>query len=171
MLNIKEEAEKNYNSIESDVRRWLSQKSTTEKRIRELTTQLEQRKSDQQLILLERIRDREHAGVYDDMLLKCDADIKMYAEQLYAIRNFEVTVRKRKAEIKNGIDMLDEIIAEGAISNTHLRMLIKEILISEVDGKLRIKIQMKAKFSSHIDFIPDDDDPMYQNMSPYFLKE
>ena len=48
-------------------------------------------------------------------------------------------------------------------------MLIKEILISEVDGKLRIKIQMKAKFSSHIDFIPDDDDPMYQNMSPYFM--
>ena len=170
LLNIKEEAEKNYNSIESDVRRWLSQKSTTEKRIRELTTQLEQRKSDQQLILLERIRDREHAGVYDDMLLKCDADIKMYAEQIDAIRNFEVTVRKRKAEIKNGIDMLDEIIAEGAISNTHLRMLIKEILVSEVDGKLQIKIQMNAKFSSHIDFIPDDDDPMYQNMSPYCLE-
>ncbi len=66
--------------------------------------------------------------------------------------------------------MLDEIIAEGAISNTHLRMLIKEILVSEVDGKLQIKIQMNAKFSSHIDFIPDDDDPMYQNMSPYCLE-
>ena len=66
--------------------------------------------------------------------------------------------------------MLDEIISEGVISNTHLRMLIKEILISEVDGKLRIKIQMKAKFSSHIDFIPDDDDPMYQSMGPC-LKE
>ena len=62
--------------------------------------------------------------------------------------------------------MLDEIISEGVISNTHLRMLIKEILIAEVDGKLRIKIQMKAKFSSHIDFIPDDDDPMYHSMGP-----
>ncbi len=77
----------------------------------------------------------------------------------------------QKAEIKSGIDMLDEIISAGAISNTHLRMLIKEILISEVDGKLRIKIQMKAKFSAHIDFIPDDDDPMYQSMSPYFIEK
>ena len=66
--------------------------------------------------------------------------------------------------------MLDEIISEGVISNTHLRMLIKEILISEVDGKLRIKIQVKAKFSSHIDFIPDADDPMYQSMGPYQIK-
>ena len=132
--------------------------------------QLEQRKSDQQLILLERIRDREHASVYDEMLVKCDADIKTYTEQIDAIRNFEETIRKRKAEIKSGIDMLDEIIAEGAISNTHLRMLIKEILIAEVDGKLRIKIQMKAKFSSHIDFIPDADDPMYQSMGPCLLE-
>ena len=49
-------------------------------------------------------------------------------------------------------------------------MLIKEILIAEVDGKLRIKIQMKAKFSSHIDFIPDADDPMYQSMGSCLLE-
>ena len=104
------------------------------------------------------------------MLVKCDADIKTLTEQIDAIRNFEETIRKRKAEIKSGIDMLDEIISEGAISNTHLRMLIKEILIAEVDGKLRIKIQMKAKFSSHIDFIPDADDPMYQSMGPCLLE-
>ena len=170
LMSIKEDAQKNYDSIESDVKRWLSQKNTAEKRIRELTAKLEQRKSDQQLILLERIRDREYASVYDEMLVKCDADIKTLIEQIDAIRNFEETIRKRKAEIKSGIDMLDEIIAEGAISNTHLRMLIKEILIAEVDGKLRIKIQMKAKFSSHIDFIPDADDPMYQSMGPCLLE-
>ena len=170
LMNLKEDAQKNYDSIESDVKRWLSQKNSAEKRIRELTAKLEQRKSDQQLILLERIRDREHTSVYDEMLVKCDTDIKALTEQIDAIKNFEETIRKRKAEIKSGIDMLDEIIAEGAISNTHLRMLIKEILIAEVDGKLRIKIQMKAKFSSHIDFIPDADDPMYQSMGPCLLE-
>ena len=170
LMSIKEDAQKNYDSIESDVKRWLSQKNTAEKRIRELTAKLEQRKSDQQLILLERIRDREHTSVYDEMLVKCDTDIKALTEQIDAIKNFEETIRKRKAEIKSGIDMLGEIISAGAISNTHLRMLIKEILIAEVDGKLRIKIQMKAKFSSHIDFIPDADDPMYQSMGPCLLE-
>ena len=34
---------------------------------------------------------------------------------------------------------------------------------------MEISIKMKAKFSSHIDFIPDEDDPIYQNMGPYFV--
>ena len=89
LMSIKEDAQKNYDSIESDVKRWLSQKNTAEKRIRELTAKLERRKSDQQLILLERIRDREHASVYEEMLVKCDADIKTYTEQIDAIKNFE----------------------------------------------------------------------------------
>ena len=33
-----------------------------------------------------------------------------------------------------------------------------------------LKIQMKAKFSSHIDFIPDADDPMYHSMVPCLLE-
>ena len=32
-----------------------------------------------------------------------------------------------KAEIKEGIDMLDEIVRNGAISDTSLRMLVKKI--------------------------------------------
>ena len=50
-------------------------------------------------------------------------------------------------------------------------MLVEEIVINEKKGKLKIKIKMRAKFSSHIDFIPDEDDPMYQNMSPYFAEK
>lgn len=169
LMSIKEEAQRNYDSIEADVRRWLSQKNTAERQIKALSARLEQRQGDQQMILLERLRDREHAPVYDEMLKKCEADIKTCMEQLDAIRNFEETIKKRKAEIKEGIDMLDEIIAAGAVSDTHLRMLIQEIIINEKNGKLKIKIQVKAKFSSHIDFIPDEDDPMYQNMSPYFV--
>lgn len=43
-------------------------------------------------------------------------------------------------------------------------------IIAAENNKLRIKIQMKAKFSSHIDFIPDADDPMYQSMGPCLLE-
>lgn len=171
LMSIKEEAQKNYDSIEADVRRWLSQKNTAERQIKALSARLEQRQGDQQMILLERLRDREHAPVYDEMLKKYEADIKTCIEQLDAIRNFEETIKKRKAEIKEGIDMLDEIIAAGAVSDTHLRMLIQEIIINEKNGKLKIKIQIKAKFSSHIDFIPDEDDPMYQNMGPYLIEK
>ena len=106
----------------------------------------------------------------DEMLKKCEDDITTLTEQLDSIRNYEATIKKRKAEIKEGIDMLDEIVAAGAVSDAHLRMLVEEIVINEKKGKLKIKIKMRAKFSSHIDFIPNENDPMYQNMSPYLIQ-
>ena len=59
--------------------------------------------------------------------------------------------------------MLDEIVRNGAISDTSLRMLVKKIIITERKGKLKIKIQLNADFSTHIDFLHDDDDPMYKS--------
>ena len=44
---------------------------------------------------------------------------------------------------------MQKIIDEGAISNTDLRMLIDEIKIFEVDGKLDIKITFNEKFKEH----------------------
>ena len=170
LMSLKEEAQKNYDSIEADVKRWLAQKGNAERQTKALSARLEQRRGDQQMILLERLRDREHAPVYDEMLKKCEDDITTLTEQLDSIRNYEATIKKRKAEIKEGIDMLDEIVAAGAVSDAHLRMLVEEIVINEKKGKLKIKIKMRAKFSTHIDFIPDENDPMYQNMSPYLIQ-
>ena len=59
--------------------------------------------------------------------------------------------------------MLDEIVRNGAISDTILRMLVKKIIITERKGKLKIKIQLNADLSTHIDFLHDDDDPMYKS--------
>ena len=75
-MSLKEEAQKNYDSIEADVKRWMSQKGNTERQTKALSARLEQRRGDQQMILLERLRDREHATVYDEMLKKCEDDIK-----------------------------------------------------------------------------------------------
>ena len=170
LMNLKEEAQNNYDSIEADVKRWLAQKGNAERQTKALSARLEQRRGDRQMILLERLRDCEHAAVYDEMLKKCEDDITTLTEQLDSIRNYEATIKKRKAEIKEGIDMLDEIVAAEEVSDAHLRMLVEEIVINEKKGKLKIKIKMRAKFSSHIDFIPDEDDPMYQNMSPYLIE-
>jgi hypothetical protein len=50
----------------------MSHRPSTERRIADLNAQLQQRKTDQQQILLERIRDKEHAEVYTEMLKTCE---------------------------------------------------------------------------------------------------
>ena len=69
------------------------------------------------------------------------------------------------------VDMLDEIVKNGAISDTSLRMVVKKIIITERKGKLKIKIQLNADFSTHIDFLHDEDDPMYNSHGDILVVE
>ena len=156
LLEMKEGAEANYKSIEHDVKKWLSQKNTSEKKVKALSDKLKQRKSDQEQILLERIRDREHADIYTGMLTKCEKDISNITAELAAIQDYDATIRKRKAEMKSSIDILGEIVKEGAISDSNLRLLIDDIVISECGGKLSINIHLKAAFRSHLDIYDEN---------------
>ena len=68
-------------------------KSTVNGKIESLKTELEQRKSDQKEILLERIRDKEHAEVYNEMLTSCEEDIKRIKQELSDIINYNDTIK------------------------------------------------------------------------------
>ena len=91
-----------------------------------------------------------------EMLTKCEAEIAWLTAQIGSIRNYEETIRQRKAELKSGIEMMDEIIAERKISDAHLRMLVEKIIIRERDNRLQVEICLKADFRQHIDFYDEN---------------
>jgi len=65
----------------------MEEKNTANRKIKELESRLEQRKSDLENILLERIRDRDHADIYTEMLEKCEVDITGLKQQIGEIRD------------------------------------------------------------------------------------
>ena len=154
--NLREQAGNIYDNIDSEVRKWLKKKSTVTGKIKQLNADLEQRKSDQKEILLERIRDKEHAEVYDEMLTACENDIKKISQELYDIQNYSETIKKRKAEMKQTVDLIEEIVKEGQISNANLRQLIDKIIIYEDVEGLRIQINLNAAFTEHMTIFGDD---------------
>ena len=156
LMLIKDEALANYKSIESDVKKWMSNKGTVTNKLKQLNTSLEQRKSDQKEILLERIRDREHADIYTEMLEKCESDIQKLEDEIKSIQDYNSTIKKRKAEMKDSVEIIEEIIKEGAISDANLRLLVNKIIIFEKDKKLKIKIKLNAKFQRHKDCYNDN---------------
>ena len=156
LMSIKDEALANYKSIESDVKKWMSNKSSVNNKLKHLNTSLEQRKSDQKEILLERIRDREHADIYTEMLEKCESDIQKFEDEIKSIQDYNSTIKKRKAEMKDSVEIIEEIIKEGAISDANLRLLVNKIIIFEKDKKLKIKIKLNAKFQRHKDCYNDN---------------
>lgn len=156
LMSIKDEALENYKSIESDVKKWMSNKSSVNNKLKQLNTSLEQRKSDQKEILLERIRDREHADIYTEMLEKCESDIQKLEDEMKSIQDYNFTIKKRKAEMKDSVEIIEEIIKEGAISDANIRLLVDKIIIFERDKKLSIKIKLNAKFQRHKDCYDED---------------
>lgn len=114
-----------------------------------LNKQLSQRKSDQQEILLERLRDKKRADVYTQMLEKCERDIDALSKRISELEDIDATIQKRKAEISSSIEIFNKIIDEGTISDSDLRMLIDKIEISEQNGKLDISITLNGRFKEH----------------------
>ena len=151
LLSIKSEAMDNYQKIEADVKALLRQKDKTQNRVKRLNEQLMQRRNDQKDILLERIRDRDHAAVYDEMLQLCESDIAAIEAEIQSIQDYNATIKKRKAEMKDSVDLIERIIREGAVSDANLRLLVDRIEIGEQDGKLDIRIILNANFQKHKD--------------------
>lgn len=156
LMSIKDEALANYKSIESDVKKWMSNRGTVTNKLKHLNTSLEQHKSDQKEILLERIRNREHADIYTEMLEKCESDIQKLEDEIKSIQDYNSTIKKRKAEMKDSVEIIEEIIKEGAISDANLRLLVNKIIIFEKDKKQSIKIKLNAKFQRHKDCYNDN---------------
>ena len=134
----------------------MSNKNSVNNKLKHLNTSLEQRKSDQKEILLERIRNREHADIYTEMLEKCESDIQKLEDEIKSIQDYNSTIKKRKAEMKDSVGIIEEIIKEGAISDANLRLLVDKIIIFEKDKKLSIKIKLNAKFQRHKDCYNDN---------------
>ena len=74
---------------------------------------------------------------------------------LYVLTLVKPLMKKERHTYKHKLLI---IIADGAISDTHLRMLVDEIVIYEKNGKLDIQITLNGEFRTHIDYYDESGD-------------
>ena len=150
LMRIKQQAQENWNAVEKDVLAWQKSKSQTEKTVAELEARKRAKREDLEALLLERIHDREHADIYTDMIAKCEGELAALDEKIAGLKNLGETVKRRRAEMKTNLDLLDSIVRDEAISDAHLRMLVERINIREQNSEMQIEIQLKAAFNWHL---------------------
>ena len=100
---------------------------------------------------MERIRDRANAERYDRMIQKREEEIAAAKKQIEELQNISAVLRERQTKLKRDISLIDDILAEGTMTEAHLRMLVEKIYVQETDGKLSLDIQIKAPFRTHLD--------------------
>ncbi len=150
LMRIKQQAQANWASVEKEVQAWMKSKSATEKKIAGLEARRKQKQEDLEAILLERIHDKEHAEIYTEMIQKCEMEIASIDSKIADLKNLGEAVRRRKAEMKTSLDLLDCVVRDEAISDAHLRMLVEKIIIHEQEKQIQIEVQFKAAFHWHM---------------------
>ncbi len=144
--------QQNWDRLQTVIDRWIPQQPSVEKKRKSLLSQVDTLEEEMEDILMERIRDKANVERYDRMIQKREAKIASIKKQLAELESLEDTLKTRQAELKRDIRMMDDILAEGNISESNLRLLVEKIYISEHDGKLDVDIHLKAPFRTHVDF-------------------
>lgn len=141
--------QQNWDSLQVLIDRWAANNLSTTERVNDLTARVDGIEEELEVILMERIRDKANAERYDRMIQKREAEIAALKKQIAQLESLETTLQKRQATLRRDIRMIEDILAEGHISEANLRLLVEKIYITERDGKLDLDIRLKAPFQTH----------------------
>ena len=151
LKNTKVLYQQNWDALEHLITQWTPKAELTGAQIVKLEKRIRCLEDETEAILMERIRDRANAERYDRMIQKREEEIAAAKKQIEELQNISAVLRERQAKFKRDISMIDDILAEGAMTEAHLRMLVEKIYVQETDGKLSLDIQIKAPFRTHLD--------------------
>ena len=65
------------------------------------------------------------------------------------MENLGQTIRSRQVKLKKDISLIDQILEDGQMTESHLRLLIEKIFVYETEDGLRLEIKVKAPFQNH----------------------
>ena len=151
LRNTKVLYQQNWDALEQLIAQWTPKAELTGAQTIKLEKKIRCLEDETEAILMERIRDRTNAERYDRMIQKREEEIAAAKKQIEELQNISAVLRDRQTKFKRDISMIDDILAEGAMTEAHLRMLVEKIYVQETDGKLSLDIQIKAPFRTHLD--------------------
>ena len=151
LQNTKHQYQSLWTQLEKAIEGWLPKTTNTQQQLRKQRERIELLEEEVETILMERIRDKENAQRYDRMIAKREEQIANAKKRIEELENIGQIIRSRQAKLRKDIGLIDDILADGKISEAHLRMLIERIYVYETEGGLSLEIKVKAPFQNHTD--------------------
>lgn len=151
LQNTKQQYQALWTQLEKAIEGWLPKTTNTQQQHKKQRERIELLEEEVETILMERIRDKENAQRYDRMIAKREEQIANAKKRIEELENIGQIIRSRQAKLRKDIGLIDDILADGKISEAHLRMLIERIYVYETEGGLSLEIKVKAPFQNHTD--------------------
>ena len=146
MTRIVAESDK-YDKIVKD---WLRQKPMYERKIKQYKEKMSVLQNQIEDIVMERIADREHAAVYNNMIAKREEEIETLQNKIEESRQFDEISRQKRDNLKSTADLLEEILSESKISDANLRILVRQIYVHQNEDKsLDVRFEFNGDFKDN----------------------
>ena len=151
LLKTKQQYENLWSKMASVIEQWLPQTDTTRLQIKNQRKRIDLLEEEVETILMERIRDKTNAERYDRMIAKREEQIAQAKKRIAELENLGQVIRSRQAKLKKDISLIDQILEDGQLTESHLRLLIEKIIVFETEDGLHLEIKVKAPFQNHTD--------------------
>ena len=151
LRNTKQQYQQIWDAMQHTIDQWTPKTTNTLSQLKKLRQKIEILDQELEDILMERIRDKTNAQRYDRMIAKREEQIKQAKKKIAELENLGQTIRSRQSKLKKDISLIDEILADGSITEAHLRLLIEKIYVYETEEGISLDIKIKAPFQNHTD--------------------
>ncbi|MCR5540124.1 MAG: hypothetical protein K6F71_04760 [Ruminococcus sp.] len=142
--NIKTESQK-YDRIVKD---WHKKRPKYERRIGQYQSRIKLLNGQIQDILMERISDKAHTDMYNDMIAKREAEVRELEAKIEENRKFDEYSKTKSSELKSTAEILEDILTEPKLTDADLRMLVDKVLVHQNEDKsLEVKLVFNVAFS------------------------
>ena len=151
LLHTKCQYESMWNKLETAIEKWIPKTDSTATQIKKQRDRIDMLEEEVETILMERIRDKANAERYDRMIAKREEQIAQARKRIAELENIGQVIRSRQAKLRKDIGLIDDILADGKLTEAHLRLLVEKIYVYENEGGLSLDIHIKAPLQNHTD--------------------
>ena len=151
MLNTKYQYESLWDKLETAIESWMPKTDSTVAQIKKQQDRIDLLEEEVETILMERIRDKANAERFDRMIAKREEQIAQAKKRIAELENIGQVIRSRQAKLRKDIGLIDDILADGNLTEAHLRLLVEKIYVYENEDGLSLDIHIKAPFQNHTD--------------------
>ena len=141
--NIIAESEK-YDRI---IKEWLKKKPVYEQQIKQYGDRITVLKNQIEELIIERISDRPHAQLYNEMIEKREREIAELKDKIEQSKRLDEVSKQKKEKLRTTAELLDDVLSQERISDANLRLIIEKVeVFQEVDKGVDVKIVFNGDF-------------------------
>lgn len=132
------------------IKDWLKQKPMYEQQIKQYTDRISVLKNQIEELIIERISDREHASLYNEMIAKREREISELQQKIEESRRFDEVSRQKRDRLRSTAELLDEVLSESRISDANLRMLVNQVVVHQNEDKsIDVRFELNGDFEDN----------------------